>query len=65
MTNERPHISENARYNLVQAARLLGIARSSLYKYINDGLVRVNIRKINKMPYITGREIIRIWEEQF
>lgn len=64
MTPICPNIRVDARYNLTQSARLLSIHRSTLNRYINDGLVKVGIRKVGG-KFLTGHEIIKIWKEQY
>lgn len=64
MTPICPDINPNARYNLTQTARLLDINRSTLYRYICVGAVKVNIRKVGG-KFITGQEIINIWKNQY
>lgn len=65
MTTICPNIEPDARFSMVQTARLLGISRSTLYRYLDEGLIKFGIRKINSQKYITGKEIIRIWTQQF
>lgn len=65
MVCECPNISLDARYNMVQAARLLEISRSTLYRYIAEGSIKFGVRKVNGMKYITGQTIIQIWKNQF
>lgn len=65
MVTTCPNIAVDERFNLTETARILGISRSSLYRYITDGNIKFGIRKINGSKFVTGGEIIRIWKSQY
>ena len=54
-------ISPSGRYRMSDAARLMGISRSSLYNYAKDGTIRTKVQKLNGKvrQYVQGLEIIR------
>lgn len=65
MVNVCPNIEPEGRYNMVESARILGISRSTLYRYMVDGKVKFGIRKVNGSKYITGLQIVQIWRNQY
>ena len=54
----------NGRYRPATAARLMGIARCTLYKYINSGKVKSDFTVEDGVPshFIKGIEIIKFNE---
>lgn len=65
MTNNEPDVRDNGRYPVGEAAALLGVARSTLRRWINEGLIDVGFRKITCKKFITGSELKRVWREQY
>lgn len=49
-----------ALYGMCDAARVLTVDR-----YINELGIQCLIRKANRRRYLTGRQILRIWEDVF
>ena len=54
-----------AKYNVTQAAGLLGISRKTLNRYTKDGKIKAVINKCNNRPMYYGREIIRLWGAEY
>lgn len=63
MTTERPTVSLTGRYPIGKAAALLGVHRDTLRARIKDGTVRCEFREDNLRKIITGREILKFWEQ--
>ena len=61
MTTEEPKVCEFARYNISQVAKLLGVSRSTVYRFIEQGRVKTTIRKIDNRVVITGLEVQKAW----
>lgn len=61
MTNVEPNVPDNGRYSTTEAARVLGISRTTLYKYANAGMIKCGYRRANNRPFFEGREILRLW----
>lgn len=65
MVNEPPNVKENGRYTVAQAAALLGVSKSTLYKKIVAGArcggIACGQRRTVRGLYITGKEILRFW----
>lgn len=61
----RPTLPEdfklNGRYNKSQTARILGISRTSLDKYIRQGDIRVEINRRTQTIYIMGTAIMKFF----
>ena len=61
MTSTRPNVQPDELYQAKQAAQLLDIAPSTLYRYTNAGLLRCSTRKCNGRRIWKGSELLRIW----
>ena len=60
MVCERPPVVESNRYNKTQAAKILGIARTTLNRYSDMGLIKFKVGR-NGRSKCLGSEIIRCW----
>ena len=65
MVNEEPKVSPNGRYNLSEAAKMLGVGRKTLYRYKETGKLAINYRKCNNLPYIKGSDITKCWQMSY
>lgn len=63
MTTERPEVSLTGRYPIGKAAALLGVHRDTLRARIQDGTIHCEFRGDNLRKIITGRELIKYWEQ--
>ena len=61
MTITKPEVNPDGLYSVKDAAAALQINRSTLDKYIRDGLVKCKIRKIGNRKVISGAEIVKCW----
>lgn len=62
MTAELPaDFKPNGRYNKRQAARILGISPTTLYKWIQEGEIKVEMNRITKKFYIKGTAIMKFF----
>jgi len=62
MTNTRPNVALDGRYSMVETAALLGVDRRTIYRWRKSGYLKQKRRRFNNRPFITGREIIKIFE---
>ena len=62
MTTSRPHVTLDGRYSMTEAAVLLGVNRKTIYRWRECGYLKTKIRRINKLPYVEGREILKIFD---
>lgn len=61
MSPTPPAVAAGGRYNISQAARVLGLSRGTVYKYMRLGLLEARVHAATGARYITGREIRRFW----
>lgn len=47
---------------MTEAAALLGVNRKTIYRWRECGYLKTKIRRINKLPYVEGREILKIFD---
>jgi len=65
MVPELPEISLNGYYNQTQVAKILGVCRDSVYRWIKmPGGLRVEYSKRTGYPLIQGKEIVRFFHER-
>jgi predicted site-specific integrase-resolvase len=65
MVNEKPNVPPTARYSLREAAKILGVNAKTISRAIERGVLRCGYRKMNNMPYVEGKEIMRMWQESW
>lgn len=61
MNCEKPKVIEDARYSVREVTQMLGISRSSLYRYTEKGVVKCGRRRTNGRPFYTGRAVLQLW----
>lgn len=61
MVNEIPNIPKKARFSVKETAEILRISKTSLYRYVKDGLIKADVRLCNNRIFFTGGEIIKFW----
>lgn len=57
MTTEEPRVVDSGRYGMSDAAKILGVARCTLRRWIYAGRVNVGFRNLNGRMFITGQEL--------
>jgi len=65
MTATKPEVEPTGRYSVRKTAEHLGISTRTVYRYINESILKAQYRKATKKPYITGLEIIKVWNQTF
>lgn len=65
MTAEEPQVSLTGRYSPTEAAKILQIARATVYKYVQNGKVKIGLRRSNNRMFIPGTEIMKLWKAQY
>lgn len=65
MITSRPNIDPKGRYGVVDTAKLLGIHRSTLWRWVEKGWIRPVIRQVNNRTVFRGCDIISAWEACF
>lgn len=61
MNCEKPKIIEDARYSVREVTQMLGISRSTLYRYTEKGVIKCGRRRTNGRPFYTGRSVLQLW----
>ena len=61
MNCEKPKVIEDARYSVREVTQMLGISRSTLYRYTEKGVVKCGRRRTNGRPFYTGRSVLQLW----
>lgn len=64
MVNEQPNVRPKWRYSISEAARILGVSPTTLYRYIKSGIMK-NIIRPNGQTVVTGSEITRFWAGEY
>lgn len=65
MVFTEPKVSPEGRYPIGEAALLLGIDRSTLRRYSDNGLIKTGIRNVGRgKRFFLGKEILRFWRQQ-
>ena len=62
MTTTRPNIRPTDQFSISDTARLLGVDRKTIYRWRKYGYFKTKTRRINKMPFVEGREILKIFD---
>lgn len=61
MIATRPTVEYTGNYTKAQAARALGVDRHTVARYINQGRIKTQVRKIDRKVIIKGSEILKAW----
>lgn len=65
MITSRPNIDPKGRYGVVATAKLLGIHRSTVWRWVEKGWIRPIIRQVDNRTVFRGSDIIAAWEACF
>lgn len=61
MTSLPPQIHPQGKYTATEAARLLGISRRTLSRWVLAGKVRKRYSKATMMPRYLGKDLLALW----
>ena len=61
MITTEPKVSATARYTVRETAELLKLSKRTIYRYIEEGVMISQTRKLNGKQFITGLEITKRW----
>lgn len=64
MVNEPPKVVPNGRYSPREAASILGISVTSVYRYMKNNVLKAMIRPTGGFV-VTGRELTRFWGGEY
>ena len=62
MTPTPPKVIPNGRYSTLEAAALLGITRTMLWRMTSLRQIKCGYRRSSGRRFYTGREIMMAWE---
>lgn len=65
MTPLRPRAASRGRYTISETARLLGVSRMTVYRWLEEGSLRASIQRKTLRKYISGAEILRVWDSDW
>lgn len=65
LNSEKPIIDPNGRYSVTEAAKLLGVHRSTVWRWTHDNKLQPLCSKANNRNRYSGKDIIRLWQAEF
>ena len=65
MTPVRPRAAVRGRYTISETARLLDVSRMTVYRWLEEGTLRASIQRKTLRKYISGAEILRVWDSDW
>lgn len=63
MTRSLPKVDPERLYTVTEAARVLGVHRHTMWRYIRQGFFRMMTRKIDNRKVITGAQLLESWRD--
>lgn len=63
MNTPQPEVTPTGRYSLHEAAKHLGKSTRTIQRYVEAGTIKAKIWKLNNKTFVTGLEIMRIWNQ--
>lgn len=61
MVNSKPDLGDNSFFELREAAAVLGVSKSTIQRWTNEGLLKCSIRKTNRRKVWSGQELVKAW----
>ena len=65
MVSTQPIVNASSRYSISDTATHLGISIRTVQRYIKAGDIKAQTRKANSKRFVTGLEIIRVWNQTY
>ncbi len=65
MTPNKPTIDLNGRYTVVQAAEILGVNRTTIWRWVKMGKLHPYVSKTNSRVRFKGQDIMHLWNAEF
>lgn len=63
LTPTKPSVEPGRRYAIKEACELLGICRSTLRKWTNNGLIQAKVHPADGHLFYPAEEIMRFWNQ--
>ena len=65
MKTTQPDVSPTGRYGVNDTARALGVCKNTVLNWLDNGILRYQVRKSNGRRYVTGMDIIQAWHDHY
>lgn len=65
MTATQPEVTATGRYSIQDTATQLGISKRTVERYIEEKKLKAQVRKLNGKKYVTGTEILKVWNQTY
>ena len=62
MTTRRPRVALDGHYSMAETASILDVDRKTIYRWRQLGYLRTRHYRHNKLPFVLGREIVRLYD---
>lgn len=64
ITSENPKIKAQSRYTLSQAAKVMGVHRNTVARWIETGLISSERGQRSRRRFIMGSELRKLWRNR-
>lgn len=61
MTPCEPDVLDTGKYGITKAAKSLGVSQKTFRKYVNAGLIKYGISRLNGRKFFYGSELKKAW----
>ena len=58
-------IQKSAFYSTTQAAEILGVHRTTLYRWVREGLLKCGVKRRTGRRFFTGYELVRFINREY
>lgn len=66
LTSLPPDIHPEGKYNAKETAKLLGINRRTLYRWVKSGRMKPpRISRATRKPRFSGKDLLTLWRSEF
>lgn len=62
MVTTRPNLDPKGRYGVAATAKLLGIHRSTVWRWVTKGWIHPLFRKVDNRTVFRGSDILAAWD---
>lgn len=65
LVEEEPKVKATSHYTIPKAAKLLGLSTRTIERKIASKQIKTIVKVIDNKQYITGLEILKIWNKTY
>ena len=65
LVEEEPHVIATSHYTVRKTAKLLGVSTRTIERKIKSREIKTIVKVIDKKKYITGLEILKLWNKTY